>query len=55
MKGGNICQAYGRKGEVVWSYKEKKKQSTLIAFLGIPICCIRFLFPKEFSTIFGLD
>jgi hypothetical protein len=55
MKGGQHLPSIWEKSEVVWSYKaKKKKQTTLIAFLGIPICCIRFLFPKEFTTIFGL-
>jgi hypothetical protein len=31
----------------------KKKQGTLSACLGLPIGCIKFLFPKEFITIFG--
>jgi hypothetical protein len=32
--------------------KKKKKQSTLGACLGLPIGCMKFLFPKEFITIF---
>jgi hypothetical protein len=31
-----------------------KKQSTLSACLGLPIGCMKFLFWKEFLTIFGL-
>ncbi len=31
--------------------KAKKTQGTLIACLGLPICCMKFLFPKEFITI----
>jgi hypothetical protein len=32
----------------------KKKQGTLSACLGLPIGCMKFLFPKELVTIFGL-
>jgi hypothetical protein len=32
----------------------KGKKSTLSACLGLPIGCMKFLFPKEFITIFGL-
>jgi hypothetical protein len=32
----------------------RKKQGTLMACLGLPIGCMKFLFPKEFVTIFGL-
>jgi hypothetical protein len=35
------------------TYKEKK-QGTLSACLGLPIGCMKFLFPKELVTIFGL-
>jgi len=31
-----------------------KKQGTLSACLGLPIGYMKFLFPKEFITIFGL-
>jgi hypothetical protein len=35
--------------------KRKKKQDTLMACLGLPIgCCMKFLFPKESVTTFGL-
>jgi hypothetical protein len=34
--------------------QRKKKQGTLSACLGLPIGCMKFLFPKEFVTIFGL-
>jgi hypothetical protein len=34
--------------------KGKKKKGTLNAFLGLPIGCMKFLFPIEFLTIFGL-
>jgi hypothetical protein len=34
--------------------KRKKKKGTLNACLGLPIGCMKFLFPKEFLTIFGL-
>jgi hypothetical protein len=30
-----------------------KKQGILMACLGLPIGCMKFLFPKEFITIFG--
>jgi hypothetical protein len=33
---------------------KEKKQGTLSACLGLPIGCMKFLFPKEFITIFGL-
>jgi hypothetical protein len=33
---------------------KQKKQGTLSACLGLPIGCMKFLFPKEFVTIFGL-
>jgi hypothetical protein len=29
-------------------------QGTLSAYLGLTIGCMKFLFPKEFVTIFGL-
>jgi hypothetical protein len=35
------------------TYKEKK-QGTLSACFGLPIGCMKFLFRKEFLTIFGL-
>jgi hypothetical protein len=31
-----------------------KKQGTLSACLGLPIGCMKFLFPKDFVTIFGM-
>jgi len=31
-----------------------KKARHLSAFLGLPIGCMKFLFPKLFITIFGL-
>jgi hypothetical protein len=31
-----------------------KKQGTLIACSSLPIGCMKFLFPKEFITIFSL-
>ncbi len=34
--------------------KKKKKQSTLSAWLGLPIDCMKFILPKEFVTIFGV-
>jgi hypothetical protein len=34
--------------------KRKKKQGTLSACLGLPIGYMKFVFPKEFVTIFGL-
>jgi hypothetical protein len=34
--------------------KRKKKKGTLNACLGLPIGCMKFLFTKEFLTIFGL-
>jgi len=34
--------------------KKEKEQGTLIACLGLPIGCMKFLFPKDFVTIFGL-
>jgi hypothetical protein len=34
------------------TYKEKARH-TLMACLGLPIGCMKFLFPKEFITIFG--
>jgi hypothetical protein len=34
--------------------KRKKKQGTLTACLGLPIRRMKFLFPKEFITAFGL-
>jgi hypothetical protein len=34
--------------------KMEKMQGTLSACLGLPIGCMKFLFPKEFITIFGL-
>jgi hypothetical protein len=33
---------------------KEKKQGTLSACLGPPIGCMKFLFPKELVTIFGL-
>jgi hypothetical protein len=30
-------------------------QGTLSACLGLPIGCMKFLFTKEFTTIFGLS
>jgi hypothetical protein len=33
--------------------KKRKKQGTLSACLGLPIGCMKFLFPKEFITVFG--
>jgi hypothetical protein len=35
-------------------HKKKKKQGTLSACLGLPIGCMKFLFPKDLVTIFGL-
>jgi hypothetical protein len=35
--------------------KRQKKQGTLSACLGLPIGCMKFLFPKEFLAIFGLS
>jgi hypothetical protein len=35
-------------------HKRKKKQGTLSACLGLPIGCMKFLFPKDLVTIFGL-
>jgi hypothetical protein len=32
-------------------HKRKKKQGTLSACLGLPIGCMKFLFPKDFVTI----
>jgi len=34
--------------------KRKKNQGTLSACLGLPICCMKFLFPKESVTILGV-
>jgi hypothetical protein len=34
--------------------KKEKKQRTLSACLGLPIGSMKFLFPKELVTIFGL-
>jgi hypothetical protein len=34
--------------------KKEKKQGTLSACLGLPIGCMKFLFPKDLVTIFGL-
>ncbi len=34
--------------------KKKKGQATLSAWLGLPIDCMKFIFPKQFITIFGL-
>ncbi len=34
--------------------KGKKKQDNLSACLGLSIGCMKFLFPKEFVTLFGL-
>jgi hypothetical protein len=34
--------------------KRKKSKSPLSACLGLPICCMKFLFSKEFFSIFGL-
>jgi hypothetical protein len=31
-----------------------KKARHFSAFLGLPIGCMKFLFPKEFVAIFGL-
>jgi len=31
-----------------------KKKGTLSACLGLPIGCMKFLFPKDFITIFGM-
>jgi len=35
-------------------HKKKKDQGTLSACLGLPIGCMKFLFPKDFITIFGM-
>jgi hypothetical protein len=35
-------------------HKRKKRQGTLSACLGLPIGCMKFLFPKDFVTIFGM-
>jgi hypothetical protein len=35
--------------------KKEKMQGTLSACLGLHIGCMKFLFPKEFITIFGLN
>ncbi len=35
--------------------KKEKMQGTLSACLGLRIGCMKFLFPKEFITIFGLS
>jgi hypothetical protein len=32
---------------------KEKKQGTLSACLGLPIGCMKFLFPKELVSIFG--
>jgi hypothetical protein len=34
--------------------ERERKQGTLSACLGLPIGYMKFLFPKEFVTIFGL-
>jgi hypothetical protein len=34
--------------------EKKRKQGTLSACFGLPIGCMKFLFPKDFVTIFGL-
>jgi len=34
--------------------KKEKVQGTLSACLGLPIGCMKFIFRKEFLTIFGL-
>jgi len=34
--------------------KKLKKQGALSACLILPVGCMKFLFPKEFATIFGL-
>jgi hypothetical protein len=34
--------------------KKEKNQGTLRACLGLPIGCMKFLFPKDLVTIFGL-
>jgi len=34
--------------------KRKRKQATLSACLGLPIGCMKFLYPEEFDTIFGV-
>jgi hypothetical protein len=64
VKGGqHLAKHYGIKvryyGEHVGEHignqgKMKKKQGTWIACLGLAIGCMKFLFPKEFITIFGL-
>jgi hypothetical protein len=36
------------------NWGSKKFKGTLSACLGLPIGCMKFLFPKEFVTIFGL-
>jgi hypothetical protein len=36
------------------AWGNKKKQGTLSACLGLHIGCTKFLFPKEFVTIFGV-
>jgi len=33
---------------------KEKKQGTLSACSGLPIGCMKFLFPKEFVTVFSL-
>jgi len=37
------------------NFKWWRTQGTLSACLGLPIGCMKFLFPKEFITIFGLS
>jgi len=34
--------------------KFKGRKARLLECLGLPIGCMKFLFPKEFVTIFGL-
>jgi hypothetical protein len=34
--------------------KNEKKQGTLSACLGLPIGCMKFLFPKDFIANFGM-
>jgi hypothetical protein len=53
---GNILETREKKLKILPPppTEKEKKQGTLSACLGLPVGYMKFLFPKEFVTIFGL-
>ncbi len=60
VKLGNIVQTHweaqinGKKIPPPPPKHKRKKKGTLSTWLGLPIGCMKFLFPKDLVTTFGL-